>query len=65
VLYWRFLGWPRVSQKEIAKRLGVHESRISQIIKFAVAKAQRAARAARLLFPEVYMPRGRRMTVRE
>jgi RNA polymerase sigma factor for flagellar operon FliA len=64
VLYWRFLGWPRVSQKEIARRLGVHESRISQIIKFAVEKARALREQPGCLFPEIYAE-GPRMTVRE
>jgi RNA polymerase sigma factor for flagellar operon FliA len=64
VLYWRFLGFPKVSQKEIARRLGVHESRISQIIAAAIEQARAIREQPTVLFPEVYTA-GRRMTVRE
>jgi DNA-directed RNA polymerase specialized sigma subunit len=38
---WRYLEHPRRSQKAIAQELGVHESRISQLLDNAFDRARR------------------------
>lgn len=64
ILKWRFLDYPRRSQKEIAAELGVHESRISQLLDDAFAQARKLHHMPWTLFPEVY-EEGGRLTCRE
>jgi RNA polymerase sigma factor for flagellar operon FliA len=44
IIRWRFIAYPPLSQKEIARRLGVHESRVSQVLKEALARARELAK---------------------
>lgn len=64
ILKWRFLDNPRKSQKEIAKELGVHESRISQLLDAAFERARALSLQPWVLFEEVYQE-GERLTCRE
>lgn len=54
ILRWRFLDHPPRSQKWIAAELGVHESRISQLLDCAFEQARSLALQPATLFPEVY-----------
>lgn len=59
ILKWRFFQYPVKSQKEIAEELGVHESRISQLLDAAFLQARKLAQQPDVLFPEVYSEGGR------
>lgn len=54
VLRWKFFTHPPVSQKEMARRLKVHESRVSQLLEAAIVKARKIAEQPFVMFPEVY-----------
>lgn len=54
VIKWRFFAYPRKTQAEIAKLLGVHESRVSQIVDAAIERARLLVGQPWVLFPEVY-----------
>jgi RNA polymerase sigma factor for flagellar operon FliA len=64
ILKWRFLDTPRMSQKQIAAELGVHESRISQLLDSAFEQARKLSLQPAVLFGEVY-EEGGRLTCRE
>jgi RNA polymerase sigma factor for flagellar operon FliA len=64
ILMWRYLEHPRRSQKAIAQELGVHESRISQLLDNAFERARRLHLQPWVLFGEVYEADGR-MTCRD
>jgi RNA polymerase sigma factor for flagellar operon FliA len=63
ILRWRYFDVPRKTQKAIALELGVHESRISQLLDDAFARARRLNEQPWVLFPETY--EGDRLTCRE
>jgi RNA polymerase sigma factor for flagellar operon FliA len=64
IIKWRYFDYPRKSQKQIAQELGVHESRISQLLDDAFARARRLSNQPWVLFEEVY-EEGGRLTCRE
>lgn len=63
VIRWRFFAHPRKTQADIARDLGVHESRVSQIVDAAIERARSLVPQTGVLFPEVYTA-DPRMTVR-
>lgn len=54
LLRWKYFHYPRMPQKEMARRLGVHESRVSQLLDGAILKARKIAEHPFTLFPELY-----------
>ncbi len=64
VLRWKYFTHPPVSQKEMARRLVVHESRVSQLLDQAILRARKIAQQPFTLFPEVYAG-DERLTCRE
>jgi RNA polymerase sigma factor for flagellar operon FliA len=63
VIQWAHFEFPRVEQRDIAVRLGVHESRVSQILKMALEKARKLRDQPCLFAGEVYADN--RMTKRD
>lgn len=59
LIYWKYFTQPRVAQKWMAQQLGVHESRVSQLLDAAIEKARKIAEHPDVLFPELYQSEGR------
>lgn len=54
LIRWKYFHYPRVPQKWMAQQLGVHESRVSQLLDAAIVKARKIAEHPYVLFPEIY-----------
>lgn len=65
ILRWRYFQYPRMSQKEIAAELGVHESRVSQLLDAAYAMARKLSLQPWVLFAEEVYGGEERMTCRD
>lgn len=54
LLRWKYFHYPRIPQKWMAEQLGVHESRVSQLLDAAIERARKIAEHPYVLFPELY-----------
>jgi RNA polymerase sigma factor for flagellar operon FliA len=54
LIRWKYFHFPRVPQKWMATQLGVHESRVSQLLDSAIDRARKIAEHPYVLFPELY-----------
>lgn len=54
LIRWKYFHFPRLAQKWMAEQLGVHESRVSQLLDAAIERARKIAEHPYTLFPEFY-----------
>lgn len=64
ILRWRYFQYPRMSQKQIAAELKIHESRVSQLLDKSYDLARKLALQPGVLFPEIFLEE-ERLTCRD